>query len=201
MTQTADSINDLVDRFVQSFVHLDEMVAFKQHSLPKELFSYTETTYFEGRYRYETVYWKPSRLAVPRDDLKILRQYGALPRAFEHLVTHYAWLEIDLCVARLFDNPPGAGPDLYAKQMFQDPVLNNTLLPARYIRFALAPDSCYDPICFDLNRMTGDDCPIVQIEHESVLCYDKIGDIQTLYPSLRAMMWHVIKLADQQKRV
>jgi len=62
------------------------------------------------------------------------------------------------------------------------------------VRFALAPDCCYDPICFDLNHYSNGDCPIVRFEHESILMYDKIGEKKQLFPSFRKMMQAVVTI-------
>jgi hypothetical protein len=78
--------------------------------------------------------------------------------------------------------------------MFSDPVLTQTLIPNRYIRFALAPDSSYDPVCFDLNRFNNNDCPIVRIEHESVLMHETIGDVATLFDTFRDLVIAVVAL-------
>lgn len=147
---------------------------------------------------WETIRWRPARIDTPRDALCILRERAGadLPRLFEHLILSYRWLEVDLQVVRLFENPPATDLKPLYDRMFADRVLNNTLIPARYVRFALAPND-YDPICFDLNHYQNGDCPIVRFEHESILCHDKIGDSQQIFPSFRKLMQAVVAIDSQ----
>lgn len=81
-----------------------------------------------------------------------------------------------------------------ATSMFADPVLNNTLIPNGFSRFAMAPDYCYDPFCFDLNRFRDDDCPIVRLNHESILSYDTIGDVVTVFDTFRDLIHAVLAI-------
>jgi hypothetical protein len=53
-------------------------------------------------------------------------------------------------------------------------------------------------MCFDLNSRQGDDCPIVQLEHESILCHDKIGKSWQRFPSFRDLMCATIDLAQSK---
>jgi hypothetical protein len=110
---------------------------------------------------------------------------------YETLVVSYRWPEVNLGVFRLLPNEPASDLQPLADAMFADPVLNNTFLPARYVRFALAVDA-YDPICFDLNRMAHGDCPIVRLEHESILMHDTIGACDTLFATFRECVLAVI---------
>lgn len=72
--------------------------------------------------------------------------------------------------------------------------MNATLIPARYIRFAVATDS-YDPICFDLNHAMDGDCPIIRLEHESILVHDSIGESDTVFTTFRKLITAVINSA------
>ena len=77
--------------------------------------------------------------------------------------------------------------------MYGDIVMNNTLLPANFVRFALAPNECYDPICFDVSRMVDGDCPVVRMNHESILSNDEIGEVTTVFDSFRSLVVAVIE--------
>ena len=77
--------------------------------------------------------------------------------------------------------------------MYSDPVMNNTLLPAGLVSFALAPNECYDPICFDLSRMVDSDCPIVTMDDESILMNGVVDEITTVFESFRKLIVTVIE--------
>ncbi|MEM9413006.1 MAG: hypothetical protein AAGA30_17990 [Planctomycetota bacterium] len=116
-----------------------------------------------------------------------------MPILFETLALSYRWLAVDLGICRLLENPPAADLQPLADAMFRDPIITNTLLPAGFVRFALAPNECYDPVCFDLSRMQDDDCPIVRMNHEVILIHQVIGEVTTLYGSFRELVIAVIE--------
>ena len=105
-------------------------------------------------------------------------------------------MSVDLEIVRLLGNPPGDSLQPLANLMTSDPVLQTTLGPKGYVRFAMASD-CYDPICFDVNRTAGDDCPIVRLNHESILMHDRIGDVSTIFDSFRDLVLAVLALEHQ----
>ena len=180
--------SDLLDAFAQSFSILDELIC--PHDRPPPL-ALVDATHSED---WSVVRWRPTRLATPRVGMDGLRRVGRLPRLFESFAESFAWLDVDLRMCRLFANPPA--PDFLdlSTAMFADPVLNNTLLPLRLVRFALASDCCYDPICFDLSAFDGDDCPVVRLEHESILMHDRVGKREILFDSFRDLLRTVIDL-------
>lgn len=73
---------------------------------------------------------------------------------------------------------------------------NVTLTGTIAARIARASDVCYDSICFDVNRFSNNDCPIVRLNHESILCNDELSDIQLLLPSFRDLIFAVLDIAD-----
>jgi hypothetical protein len=192
MFNRKDPIEKLVDRFVRSFRRLDDLSCFHEDPVPEELYKGIHPA------DWALVRWEPVRLKQVRSGLDLIRKIGKLPRAFECLVTHYAWLSVDLQVLRLFSNPPDSSPAVLCSEMFADPAMNDVLLPAGYVRFALAANGNYDAVCFDLNRMEEDDCPVVIIAHESVLILNRIDTPQTIYPSCQRMMESVIDLANKR---
>jgi hypothetical protein len=134
--------------------------------------------------------------AIPtgRDQLEALyRQVpGPFPALYERLVLSYRWLEVHLETAMPLGNPPGPTLDGLASAILGDAVLINTLLPARLIPFGRVSGGGYDPMCFDLRARMRDDCPIIQVEHESVLCHDRIGETWLRYPSFRELVCETV---------
>ncbi|MFN3149118.1 hypothetical protein [Bremerella sp.] len=159
---------DLIRRFVETFTILDERV-YTQDDPPDELFV-EEIDPSD----WQVIRWRPVDWQTPPEALGAVRRGSRLPVLYETLVTSYRWPEVNLGRFRLLPNLPAGDLNPLAKAMFADPVLNATLLPAGYVRFAMAADS-YDPLCFDRNHFAEGDCPIVCFEHESILMNDTIG--------------------------
>ena len=182
------SDSELLDAFAESFSILDEL--FCPHDRPPPPALVDEAPAED----WSIVRWHPTRLAAPRVRIDGLRRVGRLPQLFESFAENFGWLDVDLRICRLFANPPATDFVNLSTAMFADPVLNNTLMPLRLVRFALAPDCCYDPICFDLSDFDGDDCPIVRLEHESILMHDRIGKREVIFDSFRDLVRAVIDL-------
>lgn len=67
------------------------------------------------------------------------------------------------------------------------------LLPAGYIPFGKGPDLDYDQVCFELkSRQKNGDCRIVKIDHEEILCRDRVKVVAEIAPSFRALVENTI---------
>jgi hypothetical protein len=185
---------ELIDKFVSCFKRLDEMVLWYDPELSdSELVTSTE----EGS-RYKR--WRPLRIDTPPAALETL--YGVLPvplpRLYERLVLSYRWASVDLGRYRLLANPPGPSLNGLLQKLHGDPALWQALLPAGYILFGHGPDLDYDPVCFDFRRgRSGDDCRVVKLDHEEILCYDRIKEVAVLAPTFRELVWQTIERAYQ----
>jgi len=180
----------LIQRFVDCFQRLDDSTYTADEPPPAELSLGPDPN------DWNTIRWAPAAIATPPESLTALPRSESLPMLYRQLVVSFRWLSVDLEIVRLLGNPPGDGLQPLANLMTADPVLENTLAPNRYVRFALAAD-CYDPICLDLNRVTNADCPVVRLNHESILMHDKIGDVSTLFGSFRDLVFGVLALEHQ----
>ena len=178
---------DLLERFIATFDRLDDLVCFEGDA-PPELLA-TERDLDD----WNSIGWRPAKTKTSASALTAIRRTGPLPELYESLVMSYRWLAVDLGVCRLIANPPANDLQPLADSMYSDPVMNNTLLPAGFVRFALAANECYDPICFDLSRMVDGDCPIVRMNHESILMNDAVGEITTVSESFRKLVVAVIE--------
>ncbi len=179
----------LIRRFVDSFHRFDNMTIVP----PDQSFDVllTEDSFDE----YGFGHLRPAAIATPEECLGGIRSRfdDALPQLYELLVLSYRWLEVDLGVCRLLANEPASDLGPLMKQIFGDPILTANLVPARLVQFAKATDS-YDPVCFDLNRFRHGDCPIVCVNHESILCYDQIGTPRELFGSFRELLVAVVEM-------
>jgi hypothetical protein len=180
----------LVERFVASFEKLDEMIAWDHDSVACQLVTGDPNQFGHRR-------WQPTKVDT---DLEMLEPiYSKLPARFppifERLVLSYRWAEIDLQSCRLLANPPGRDLGGLFEQMSKDAFLWNCLLRAGYIRFGLGTDIDYDPVCFDISsRKKNRDCRIVKIDHEQILCNDRVKVIAEIAPSFESL---VVRAIDQ----
>ena len=97
---------------------------------------------------------------------------SSLPPSFHSLVTRYSFLPFKIESLELFGNIPGEAQN-WLDCLFADKALSSVLLTNGYIQFARPDTGSYDPICFDTKR-SDEEYPIVWIEHEGILCYDRI---------------------------
>jgi hypothetical protein len=182
----------LVGRFIASFEELDEMFA-------NEILDPVAWQLAAGELdRHDRKRWRPIQMNTSRDALEPI--YATLPARFpplyEQLVLSYRWAEVELQSYRLLANP--AGPDLSGllEEMSKDSAIWNNLRTAGYAQFGKGPDIDYDPVCFDFGRRKKNrDCPIVKIDHEEILCHDRVKVIAELAPSFEQLVLQTISTA------
>ncbi len=175
----------LIQRFVDSFQRLDDFTYTADEPPPAALSLGPDPD------DWNAIRWAPAAITTTPESLGDLPNHESLPTLYRQLALFFRWLSVDLEIVRLLGNPPGDGLQPLADLMTSDPVLENTLGPNGYVRFAMASD-CYDPICFDVNRATNDDCPIVRLNHESILMHDRIGDVSMAFNSFRDLVLAVL---------
>ena len=185
--------SDLLQQLASSFATLDDLVCSHSNPPPKLLFDRIDED------DWNILRWKPRKLRTTRAGIDSLRHAGPLPTLFETFAIEYAWLDVDLSICRLFSNPPVGDVAELSNAMFADPVLNDILLPVGLVRFALASDGCYDPVCFDLNRSAGGDCPVVRLTHESILTHGRIGGRDDIFDSFRDLALAIVAQAETRK--
>lgn len=191
---THKSDENLLNQFVDCFGSCDDLLA--PDDAPQEMLVKQSAEDWDSW--TELSRWHPLRMESETSALEPLYQKlpGPLPQLYEQLVLHWRWLEVDLGCLVLHANPSGPGLTKLEATLWRDPVLTATLIPAGYVPFGRSAID-YDPLCFDLNRMNADqDCPIVQFEHEAILCHSKIGRQAERWPSFRALLNDVVASTD-----
>ena len=145
-------------------------------------------------------YWRPMRLATDQSMLEAV--YAKLPARFpplyELLVLSYRWLEVDLQLYRLHANPPGPGLSGLLGRILKGEFLSGFLLKNGFIPFGKGTDMDYDQVCFDLTRrMKNGEFEIVKLDHEEILCNERIRVVARLAPSFEQLVRQTIEAAAQ----
>jgi hypothetical protein len=143
-------------------------------------------------------YWRPLELATDRSMLESV--YAKLPARFpplyQQLVLSYRWLEVDLQLYRLHANPPGPGLSGLLDRTLKDEFLSGFLLKNGFIPFGKGTDMDYDPICFDLRaRKKNREFEIVKLDHEEILCNERIRVVAKVAPSFEQLVSQTIDAA------
>lgn len=112
------------------------------------------------------------------------------PPSFQSFLSRFAFPAFQCGPVFLYAN---TGDELLSKQdvtwefkerIFKDKGLVGALLPAGYLQIGNPHETDYDPICFDTNNNTNNgEYPIVQIDHEWILCRSKIKVVKVISPS------------------
>lgn len=181
----------LLERFIASFEKLDELTAWDSDPIAKRLAAGNPD---QLGFRH----WRPIPVNTSASLLDPLYEKlpARLPRLYERLVLSYRWAEVHLKTFTLLANPPG--PDLSGllQQMSRDPALWDALLPSGYIQFGKGPDMDYDPVCFDIkSRKKNGECRVVKIDHEEILCNNRVKLVAELAPSFRELVMQTIDQA------
>ena len=185
----------LLCEFVASFEKLDDLSScFEMDPIASELS-------FGDCDEYGLKRWRPISQSIDRSHLAELYKSvpADLPPLYEELVLNYRWAEVDLQSHRLLANPPGADLSRLLMEMLSHRCLWDELVPNGYLQFGKAPDLNYDPVCFDFNRRLRDgDCRIVQIDHEEILCNNRLREVAEIAPSFRQLILQTIEAVEKE---
>jgi hypothetical protein len=191
-----DSQETLLDQFVGTFDKLCEMAEYADiYPIVAEL------AVGEPDQLGQTP-WKP--LSVNTEGHCLDPLYAKLPARFpplfERLLLSYRWAEVDLLSYTLLPNPPGPDLSRFFEQISKDRGLWESLIPAGYMQFAKGADYDYDPICFDIkSRTKNGDCRIVKIDHEEILCNNRVKVVAELASSFEELVRQTIRLAADRR--
>jgi hypothetical protein len=192
MSMKSDAESELlIERYVASFEKLDEMVDRVFDDIARQLAVGDPD-------EFGWVHWRPLKMNTEASFLEPIYEKvpARFPPLFERLVLSHRWAEVDLQSHRLLANPPG--PDLsgFLQSMSKDPAMWAALLQTGYIQFAKGPDLDYDAVCFDMSsRKKNRDCRIVKIDHEEILCNNRVKVVGEVAPSFEQLMRNTIEEA------
>lgn len=188
-----DADDKLLKLFVRALATLDDMTATHNDPPPDELLVGIDPD------DWNTLRWRPTAIETSREHLAEIydRLPAQFPPLYERFVLTYRWLHIHLDTIELLANPPDTTLGGLAENIFRDPAFVDVLLPAGFV--PIAKYWSYDPICFNLNALRKDgDCPLIQFEHEAILCNLKIGEFWPRFASFRDFVCDTIQSADSQ---
>ncbi len=185
---------DLVDKFVATFTKLDDSRANEVLAPIGWQFAIGEPDEFGQKI------WRPIKQETDRVHLDAV--YSILPARFpplyEELVLSYRWPDVDLRLFTLFANPLGADLRQFQKRMSADKYMYDFLIRSGYIPFGRGTDIDHDHVCFELkSRRQNAEFRVVKIDHEEILCFDRLKVVGELAPTFRQLMITTIELADK----
>jgi hypothetical protein len=139
--------------------------------------------------------WRPIEYRTP--DAKVDALEALLPARFPPLyrllISRYRYLRIELGNFALLANPPSPGLEGLFYEMFRDDFFSSFLLQHGFIQFAVPQHGNYDPICFNLARRSSQgEMEVVWLDHEQILCYERIRVLGVLAPSFRGLVEQVV---------
>jgi hypothetical protein len=177
MANLSDEI--LLERFVATFEKLDEWIA-RDHDIPAN----SQKVAIDGFHSHD---YKPKPVKFQTASTALAEFYELVPLRFppllEKLLLSYRWPEVDLVSYRLAANPPGEGLNGFFHAISGDQYLWEMLIPAGYLPFGKGPDVDYDPVCFDNSPKSPAKGRVVKIDHEEILCHDRIRIVSELAPN------------------
>jgi len=176
--------NELVDEFV-CFLNDAGFEPKFSDEVPEELRA--------SKTEYGAFHWQ-IRPATSNPWIKPLfdRLPEGLPRPFRSLVERYRYCNFEVGPLMLFAN---SGHNLFyefSTTVFKDKHLFPTLHKNAYLQVGLPYEGNYDPVCFDMQRRTRDDAPIVQLDHEEILMRNRVRVVQEIAPTFTAFMQRAI---------
>ena len=119
-------------------------------------------------------------------------------RCSNSYLLRYRWAEVDLRKFTLLANPPGDGLGGFLHQISKDQAIWKGLKQTGFIQFGKAAGGNYDPICFDrASREKNGDYGIVRIDHQEILCNNRVKLSAEIAPSFEQLMVRTIEEAEQ----
>jgi hypothetical protein len=121
-------------------------------------------------------------------DLETRLSFG-LPYLYRKLIDAYEFFPFEIGSIEFFGSFGGKDdPDDISSRLFLDPAFVSVLLPGRLFHFARPATGSYDPLCVDLSTPGATDGPIVQLDHEAILCSSKVRVVTRVARSLQQFM-------------
>jgi hypothetical protein len=180
--------DELVDQFVEA-LNARGVEALDEERVPEEL----RTTNIPDDFgEYE---WK-IRPATPNPWIAGLEKRIAphrFPKLFLSLISRYRFAEFEIGPILFFANTGQHVWRELSERIGGDRHMRPVLLGQGLLQFGNPYEANYDPVCFATKRAKNGDAPIVQIDHEDILSYNRQGRVvQEIASSFRNFLERVI---------
>ena len=112
-----------------------------------------------------------------------------LPPSFSSLMRRYAFTPFEWGRVCFFGNSGTNDDNDFAIAATRDPAIWKATIKAGFIQFARPPGVNYDLICFDTTiRRKNREFPIVRIDHETILIYERVIVVEDLWLSFGELL-------------
>ena len=184
----AMNYDELIDSFVEK-VNSFPRESGTPEEIPENLREGEEDEYGDFQWKI-----RPIENAVWLD-LPLRRKPKRFPNLFMNLITRYSFPAFEVGDVFLFGNTGQPVFYEFADRLHADKLLTESLFHEALLPFGCPGECNYDPVCFDGKRQSRKslDCPIVLVEHEEILCNDKVQVKKELYPSFETFILKVIE--------
>jgi hypothetical protein len=108
------------------------------------------------------------------------------PPSYISFISRYMFPAFEIGPVFLFGN---TGFELHSElkeKIFRDKGIVEELMPAGYLQIGNPSSGDYDPICFDTKG--NEECPIVRIDHEEILCRSRIRVVKVIASSFMELI-------------
>jgi hypothetical protein len=106
------------------------------------------------------------------------------PPSFMSLISRYIFDDFEVDKLWFFANRGDQGYEELSQAIFRDSIIFEVTSSKGYLHFARPADGSYDPVCFDIRNRKNKEFPVVRLDHESILQFERINIVESLYPSL-----------------
>ena len=132
------------------------------------------------------------KLSKPRDATTLSVFYSQVPfrypALFEDLCLSYYWADPVVGDIEFARNPVGDDLQGLASSVRYDSLLWDFLVAKGYLIFGRMSGGRYDPCAFDTRRRTGSDAPVVRVDHEEILSFQRLGQPTLLARSFKELL-------------
>jgi len=176
------SVDLLIDRLVQQ-INSSPRESKPDHEVPPELrLTMDSLGWWDWTVkRSDHINWiEPLETKLP----------SRFPSSFRSLVTRYEFPAIEVGPLILFANTSGGTYYQLRERIFADKSLSHCLLQNGLIQFGLPNTGSYDPVCFD-TRKPAHESPILWLDHEEILCNERICVVQEVAKSFYDLVANV----------
>jgi hypothetical protein len=124
-----------------------------------------------------------------------------LPPTFRSLVSRYLFPSFDAGPIQFYSVGVEEPYTEFRSAVFGDRFMSPFLLKNGYVQFGRPAGGSYDPICFDftISRRKSEP-PVVHIDHEEILCNERIRVIESLSPAFHLFVEDLTRTLQTQER-